>query len=113
MNEKLKALLLAVAEATKIDVEQLRMKRARNHKIAYAKHVFCFVGCNTLKIKQQVIGDYIGLSQGRVCQVTDRSNFVQKNEQGCREMKSEITEVEQKFEQIIKEMNLDCKGLTE
>jgi hypothetical protein len=106
MNEKLKALLQAVAEVTKIDVDLLQQKKAPSHRIAYAKHVFCYIGCYKLKFKQQEIGDFIGLSQGRVCQVTDRSNFIRINERGCKEVKKEILEVEEKFEEIFGNVNL-------
>lgn len=101
MNDKLKALLLAVAEVTKIDAGLLRKKNSPNHRIAYAKHVFCYIGCNKLNFKQQEIGDFIGLSQGRVCQVTDRSNFVRINERGYKEIRKEIMEVELKYDEIL------------
>lgn len=112
MNEKLKALLLAVAEVTKIDASILRQNKSPNHRIAYAKHVFCYIGCNKLRFKQQEIGDFIGLSQGRVCQVTDRSNFVRVNERGCKEVRREIEQVEQKYDEIFDTMKLDKVCIT-
>ncbi len=106
MNEKLKALLLAVAEVTNIDARTLRQKKSPSHRIAFAKHVFCFVGCTRLKFKQQQVGDFIGLSQGRVCQVTDRSNFVRINENGCKEVCSEVEQVVETYGKIVEEVRL-------
>ena len=88
MNDKLKVLLHAVAEVTNIDTATLRQHKSKTHKIAFAKHVFCYVGCIKLRFKQQDIGNYIGLSQSRVCQVTSRSNFMRKDSRNC-QMKSD------------------------
>ena len=106
MNEKLKVLLMAVSEVTQIDIQVLRKKKADTHRIAYAKHIFCYVGFNKLKFRQQVIGDFIGLSQGRVCQVTDRGNFLRVNNQGNKEICKEVTKVEEKFEELSENLRL-------
>ena len=54
MNDKLKVLLHAVAEVTNIDTATLRQHKSKTHKIAFAKHVFCYVGCIKLRFKQQI-----------------------------------------------------------
>ena len=97
MNDKLKVLLHAVAEVTNIDTATLRQHKSKTHKIAFAKHV---------RFKQQDIGNYIGLSQSRVCQVTSRSNFMRVNNQGCKGICDEVLKVEERFEDLSDEVRL-------
>ena len=106
MNDKLKVLLHAVAEVTNIDTATLRQHKSKTHKIAFAKHVYCYVGCIKLRFKQQDIGNYIGLSQSRVCQVTSRSNFMRVNNQGCKGICDEVLKVEERFEELSDEVRL-------